>query len=379
MRFFYYYPTWDRPSGGNKQLRLQAALLRQFGIETFLLRDEAYFQNPARFDDDQLYSVPIPVASAPFERSQSLLHADDVLILPEVLLDRSLKRCTGWKVRIAVNNQNGFYAVQHGPTRRDCRRIEFAIANAPFVADLCRRTYGLSRSNIFLIPYWIDRPPFTRPTDPPPLAIGYMPRKLADMNRSVREAVAARHPDVPWVEIDGLPEVEVARRLQNCRIFFSAQDREGFGMPAIEAMACGTLVCGFAGTWPFPHPYATPENGLWAPDRDTEAAIAATLAAIAIAQESGPRYHAIRASASTTVARFTRATATEALQEMTAAIRTRRYDRPGPQPVLTWRQERGLMRLRYDHDRLGWPGRVISWLSAITKPLRRSSFPTPVD
>ena len=36
-----------------------------------------------------------------------------------------------------------------------------AIANAPFVADLCHRFYNLPRSRVFLVPYWMDRPPFT--------------------------------------------------------------------------------------------------------------------------------------------------------------------------------------------------------------------------
>jgi hypothetical protein len=34
MRFFF-YPTWNKPSGGNKQLRLMASLLMELGVENY--------------------------------------------------------------------------------------------------------------------------------------------------------------------------------------------------------------------------------------------------------------------------------------------------------------------------------------------------------
>src|SRR5439155_243529 len=74
-------------------------------------------------------------------------------------------------------------------------------------------------------------------------------------------------PQVPWVEIDNVPEAEVARRFRQHAIFFATQDQEGCPMPALEAMTCNCVVTGYAGTQAFPHPYATPANGLWAPDR----------------------------------------------------------------------------------------------------------------
>src|SRR5436190_1723856 len=339
MRFFYYYPTNDRPAGGNKQLRLQATLLHELGVETFLLREEPFFTRPNSFDDNALYGVPVETAPFAFEHAGDQLRPDDVLVLPEVVLCDSLARCDAWKCRVAVNNQNGFYGIHYGPPRRWCgRRIEFAIANAPFVADLCHRFYNLPRAHVFLIPYWMDRPPFTPPTpsDPPrELAVGFMPRKLPEVNAAVREAVRRTHPDVPWVEIDGLPEAEVAARFRRLAVFFAAQDLEGFGMPGIEAMACGSLVAGFPGTDGFPHPYATPDNGLWAPDRDSRAAASAVCRAIELVKADGPELASIRNAASRTLARFTRETATFALSELAKVVADRSYaQRTGPEPSL---------------------------------------------
>src|SRR5437868_847403 len=102
MRFFFLYPTWNKPSGGNKQLRLAASLLAELGVETFLVRDRQYYAPGAGFDDNVFYGVPVPVAPFPFEEAGTHLRPEDVLVLPEVLLDRTLPLCKGWKCRLAL-------------------------------------------------------------------------------------------------------------------------------------------------------------------------------------------------------------------------------------------------------------------------------------
>lgn len=380
MRFFYYYPTNDRPAGGNKQLRLQATLLRELGVETFLLREEQFFTRPNSFDDNALYGIPVEHAAFAFERAGEHLKPDDVLVLPEVVLCDSLARCDSWRCRIAVNNQNGFYGIRYGPPRRWCgRRIEFAIANAPLVADLCHRFYSLPRSRVFLVPYWMDRLPFAPPaaTDPPPeLAVGFMPRKLPEVNALVREVVSRTHPDVPWIKIDGLPEAEVAAKLRRLAVFFAAQDIEGFGMPAIEAMACGCVVAGFPGTGAFPHPYAAPQNGFWAPDRDVRAAANAVCRAIDLVKTGGAELEAYRWPVRITLTLFTREAAHDALSELAKVVAERNYasrsDDNFKAAVLGWRHEPAVLRLLYESNRLGWPGRVVDRVARLTKPIRRA-------
>src|SRR5207249_3460840 len=149
MRFLYYYPTWNKPTGGNKQLRLMAALLTELGIENLLLRDRKFFGPDGGFDDNVFYDAPLPLAPFPFEDAGPHLRADDVVILPEVLLETSLPLCRGWRCRLALNNQNGFYGLRYAPSRRLCgKSIEFAIANAPYVAGLCRDFHGIPPERI---------------------------------------------------------------------------------------------------------------------------------------------------------------------------------------------------------------------------------------
>jgi glycosyltransferase involved in cell wall biosynthesis len=375
MRWFYYYPTFNKPSGGNKQLRLMASLLRELGVETFLVRDRR-FQALGGFDDNVYYGVDVPVTPFPFEEAGDHLGADDVLLLPEVLLKSTLPECRGWKCRLALNNQNGFYALRYRPEGRWAgRTLEFALANAPYVASVTGTFLGVPAGRIFNVPHWIVRPPFDlRDQDGPRrLAVCYMPRKLPDEVRQVRERVQRAYPNVPWVEIDGLPEPEVARVYRDNSIFFAAQDLEGCPLTALEAMSCGCLVAGYAGTARFPHPYADAANGLWVPDRDVAAAAEAVGRAINVVRADPARHRRYLEAGRVTARRFDRQAVRAALVELLPVVAGRSYaSRRHDLPRLDWRARLFAYRLLYDSDRLGWPGRVVSWLSAATRPLRRA-------
>jgi Glycosyl transferases group 1 len=374
MRFFFYYPTWNKPSGGNKQLRLMASLLSELGVETYLVRDNRFFAPGAGFDDSVFYNAPVALAPFTFEEAGNHLQRDDILILPEVLLETTLPYCQPWKCRIALNNQNGYYGLRYGAPRRLCAsRLEFAIANAPYVAALCHDFLGISPERVFDIPYWVARPPFEVVPEGQPRTLGicYMPRKLPDEGRRVRESVLATHPEVPWVEIDNMPEEEVARRMRQHSLFFAAQYLEGFGLPALEAMACGSVVAGFAGTGAFAHPYATPQNGLWAPDCNVPAAVIAVREAIEVVRQGGERYQKYHAAGRRTAERFTKEAVLESLRDFLKVIESRNYESRHPPVVrLGLRGTLYAYRMLYNYDRLGWPGHLVSWLSKVTKPVR---------
>lgn len=372
MRYYYLYPTYDKPSGGNKQLRLQATLLRELGVETYLLRDEAFFKRGGGFDDNTYYGVKVDTAGFPFEAAESHLSPDDVLILPEVVLNRVLPLCQSWRVRLAVNNQNGFYGLRYGPPKAACRRLEFAIANAPYVHALCRHFYGMSPQRIFHVPHWIVRPPFEVASNqiPTKLAVSFMPRKLPEIVQQVKERVQKQLPDVPWVKIDGVPEQEVAGILKTNKVFFAAQDLEGCPLTALEAMTCSTLVAGFPGTARFPHPYATSENGCWARDRDVAHAAEMVVRAIGIARHGGEPYLQMLKAGYDTANHFSSDAVNIALRDLVTTTSNRKYsDRNSPVPQLGTRGWLQSGRLMYDYDRLGMAGRCISVLMKTAKKI----------
>ncbi|HTU91474.1 MAG TPA: glycosyltransferase [Gemmataceae bacterium] len=329
MRFFYYYPVFRKPTGGLKQIRLMASLLDELGVETYLIRDPSYVPERVDFDDNVYYSVSVKVAPFSWTDAEHYLGAEDVLILPEFQLADILRLCRSWKMRIAVNNQNGFFALQYCPPSRDCSSfIEFAIANAPYVAAISKQYFRLPSERIFLIPHWVARPPFHNAhRDSRKLAICYMPRKLPQQLRQIRDRILHLHPDVPWVEIDGMPEIEVAKRYRENRLFFAAQDTEGCPLTALEAMTCGSLVVGYPGTASFPHPYATPANGIWVTDRDIDKAVTAVQKAIRVAGEGGRAYHSFLEAGTQTANAYRKDVVCDALKDMLAVVQSRDYRR----------------------------------------------------
>jgi hypothetical protein len=374
MRWFFYYLNVLKPIGGLKQIRLMASLLRELGVETYLLRDGPV-PVAADLDDSRLYDIPVAEAPFAFEQGGELLRPDDVLVLPEVMAAALHDRCRTWKCRIALNNQNGFYALRFRPPQRGAARMfEFALANAQYVASISKDFLGIPPERIFLVPHWVVRSPFelTECKTSRVRTICYMPRKLPDQLRQVRELVQATHPTIPWIEIDGLPAVEVARKFRENSLFFATQDQEGCPLPALEAMTCGCLVAGFPGTASFPHPYATSRNGFWASDRNVRGAAAAVNSAINVLLAGGKAYEDYLEAGRQTAQRFSQEAVRQALQEMLSVVEGQRYaTRKHAVQSLDWRGRFSAYRLLYEHDQLGWPGRMVSWLSNMTKPLRK--------
>lgn len=79
--------------------------------------------------------------------------------------------------------------------------------------------------------------------------IAFMPRKLKeDLNQIYQ--ILVNNPQFKfwkWQSIDNCTEDEVSEILKKSAIFLSCNYNEGFGLPPLEAMACGCYVIGYAG------------------------------------------------------------------------------------------------------------------------------------
>ena len=96
------------------------------------------------------------------------------------------------------------------------------------------------------------------------LQIAYMPRKRPaelEFIKSLFGRLDERCREAPWVPIDNADEATVAKVLGESAIFLSMSLYEGFGLPPLEAMACGCIVVGFHGYGG--REYARPTNGFW--------------------------------------------------------------------------------------------------------------------
>jgi hypothetical protein len=265
--------------------------------------------------------------------------------------------------------QNGYYALRSRPPGGYARHgIEFVLVTTPLLAAITHAALGMRRPGIGLVPCLVDRaPPRAEEPAPPriPDSVCFMPRKLPGHLREIRARLARTSPGITWVPIDGVAEREVTAIFQRCGVFLSTQDEEGFGSPAIEAMSCGCVVAGYAGTGGFRSPYASEQNGLWVPDRSIPPAVAAVRRALAIVRREGPELGRLRAQGRETAAAFSRQAFDQAVRRLVAAA-ARRPFKSGPfaWPVLdagSWRQILGIL----SHRR---PSAV----SRTTKPTGRS-------
>lgn len=155
--------------------------------------------------------------------------------------------------------------------------------------------------------------------------VGFMPRKNSALARQIQELSLeilrkSGEPDyLDWVELQNLPQDELAQQLARCDIFMMSSMAEGFGLPPIEAMASGCVPVGFAGLggWGYmrssplspchqqvvsslPPGLALPEkawgpNGFYAPDGDVISAAFALSSAIQLALEGSPDWTLLQA------------------------------------------------------------------------------------
>ncbi|MEQ8397298.1 glycosyltransferase family 4 protein [Thalassobaculum sp.] len=106
--------------------------------------------------------------------------------------------------------------------------------------------------------------------------IAYMPRKWPGAVDQLKGHVRRT---IEWLPIDGCSEAETAAILAESTIFLNLGRGEGLGLPPLEAMAAGCVLCGFAsqGTTDF----ASTENGFWVDEGDGPGCIQAINAAVA--------------------------------------------------------------------------------------------------
>lgn len=96
----------------------------------------------------------------------------------------------------------------------------------------------------------IDSDLFHLPAGTKPQRIAYMPRKRRSDARDVIQRLKTVNALEGWeiVAIDGESEIETARLLRDSKLFLSFSKQEGFGLPPLEALACGCIVVGYHGS-----------------------------------------------------------------------------------------------------------------------------------
>lgn len=268
----YYLCHLPVKAGGELVNFQHVAALRQLGWRAFvLLDDQSRVQMPS-----QPYPVPMVQLGPSMQWS-----TQDVLVLPEVTPAASWQPLRTWACRKVMHNQNPFYTFQSFPRIADLDAYGLlgGLTCSDFTTQMLQRLGSTMP--------WQTVHPFVLPIfgqaahTPKKRQIAYMPRKRSTEAALLRHVFINKHPqwtNTPWVEIRDMGRRQVAQVLGESLLFASLSHLEGLGLPPLEAMAAGCLVCGFDGGGG--REYAAPENGRWVADGDLEAFADALSAAL---------------------------------------------------------------------------------------------------
>jgi Glycosyl transferases group 1 len=235
-------PDWDRPAGGIRKQYRAVDVLNDAGLPAAIVHEKprfacGWFEHETRI-----------IAAA-----DTVVGEGDVICVPEVYGPGILDLPKG--VRQVIFNQNAYITL-------DSLVDGGATAAAPYVdnADLAT-VVVVSEDSAEALQYLFPHVPVKRihhgldpavhhpPTEPAGKRITYMPRRRADEAASVLRLLELRGLLDDWevVAIERRSETDAADLLRSSRIFLSFSEREGFGLPPLEALACGCLVVGFDG------------------------------------------------------------------------------------------------------------------------------------
>ena len=231
---YYLCPDYPVPSGGIRAIYRHVDLLTAAGRQAAVLHHSDGFRCP-------WFESATPVVGAPSVR----LSSADTLVVPEIygpFLD-ALPRVP----RLVSFNQNAYLTFEHvgAGAKPDYGIFAAAMAVSEDNAELLRFVYP--DLDVRVVPNSIDPDLFAPAPAPPPRRLGLMPRKRPLEADLILRLLDRRLGGWEVVRIEGASEREVAETLRSLPIFLALGLREGFGLPAAEAMASGCFVVGFAG------------------------------------------------------------------------------------------------------------------------------------
>lgn len=183
-------------------------------------------------------------------KSSRSLTAADIIVIPE-FYGKLLKPC-GFGSKVVIFNQNAHYTFNGF---RYCDDLDGSIypENVSAVLAVSRHVfaylqYAFPELKILLTPNGVDCEKFRFESEKKQ-QIAFMPRKLPHDIVQVIQILKARGTLKGWqlCPIDGATEDQVAQIMRESAIFLSTCDAEGFGLPPLEAGACGCIVIGYCG------------------------------------------------------------------------------------------------------------------------------------
>lgn len=299
VRILYLAHDTTAPSGGTKVIYDHVALLRASGFDAYVVHSRHGYRYP-------FYESEVPVL---WQEDNLAFAPQDHLVVPENFPLAELNRLSGANIHIFVQS---FMLLYKNAAPEIWKTLSSADIFCPsqYIADMLKRDLQITPS---IIPNAVD--PIFRPLEKS-RTIAFMPRRMGPeaafiLNHAqmLSESMTTMQP----VVIDGMELSQAATILGKAAIYLCTSYLEGFGLPALEAMASGCLVVGFHGFGG--SEYARTENGLWLPEVDVLAAARKLVQAVDMYDSAPEKVRAMIASGRETAARYSKRQQAVALQE----------------------------------------------------------------
>ena len=236
---YFLTPDFDRPAGGLRVFYRHVDTLNAAGLGAAILHSKPGF-SCSWFDH----------ATRIADLASTRIGTNDLLVVPEVYAALLPSLPAG--VRHVIFNQN-----QYLTFRREADAVAHHYATSPDLlavltvsraaAEMLR--YAFPGREVRIVRNAVDPAMFHPGSPPTARVLSYMPRRGKDDAELVLRLLRSRGALEGWEvrPLDGLSQTETAVALRESSVFLSLSYQEGFGLPAVEAMACGNLVVGYDG------------------------------------------------------------------------------------------------------------------------------------
>jgi glycosyltransferase involved in cell wall biosynthesis len=240
---YYLTPDQSAPRGGVRMLYRHVELLTELGFSAAVMHSKPGFRV-------NWFEHATPVVSA----GTTTLSPDDILVVPEfyAIGFSDLPR----EPRKIVFNQGAYHTFDHIPFAGTAPGEPYSsVSNLVAMLTVSEDSAALVSYTFPTIPVHraravLDRRVF-HPGEYPATArqLAFVPRRRPTEREQLMHILRSRGVLDGWrlVPIEGYTETQTAQIMRETPIFFSFSEREGFGLPPVEAMASGCFVVGFTG------------------------------------------------------------------------------------------------------------------------------------
>lgn len=244
MRVIYLCGNSTGPVGGHKVIYRHAKTLKTIGLDCKVFHPSNPSFRASWFEDQP-----------DFIEALKINPATDFLVIPEKYALSLAAHLAATGTRFALFVQNGFLC-HKTLEQKDLLTLRQVYEKASFIVTVSQTIHRwiefwfpvVSKNNLVQInPAVMDE--LRTASGTKENLITFMPRKSAEDARMV-VAMARTYcpPNWQFAAIDQLHEREAANLLLRSSIFLSFSQREGLGLPPIEAAIAGNFVVGYTGS-----------------------------------------------------------------------------------------------------------------------------------